>query len=108
MCIDKHTVYFCFLKDDHMTVSAIDNNFFDWFCVKKSSCALLALPNPKSLSVRSVNRLCSAQVRPWLNINPGTGPETDSKLFTINFCAHALHESSLFRPSLNISPRHWA
>jgi hypothetical protein len=35
MCIDKHTVYFCFLKDDHMTVSAIDSNFFDWFCVTK-------------------------------------------------------------------------
>ncbi len=36
---------------------------------------LLALPKPKSLSVRRVNRRCSAQARPWLKIRPGTGPE---------------------------------
>ncbi len=41
-----------------------------------SQCApLLALPKPKSLRVRRVNRRCSAQARPWLKIRPGTGPK---------------------------------
>jgi hypothetical protein len=59
---------------------------------------LLALPNPKSRRVLSVNLRCSVQMLPWLRITPVRGPKTNiSKISNQFFCLKTIVASDPLR-----------